>query len=105
MKTYKELVDLFRGVRTDEENIDELAPVKKRIDKSSDAKARRLKARKDYKKDKSKIAIDRKKRRQKEKSSGVAKKREKMAAQGKTLGGDRINKRVVGRLLKISWKR
>ena len=32
------------------ENIDELAPIKKRIDKSSEAKARRLKARKDYRK-------------------------------------------------------
>ena len=66
MKTFKELVDLFRGVRTDEENIDELAPVKKRIDKSSEAKARRLKAKKDYRKDKAKIAIQRKKRRQSE---------------------------------------
>ena len=95
MKTFKELVDLFRGVRADEENIDELAPVKKRIDKSSEAKARRLKARKDYKKDKSKIGIERKKKRQKEKSSGVAKKREKMAAQGKTLGGERKTTRVA----------
>ncbi len=94
MKTFKELVDLFRGVRTDEENIDELAPIKKRIDKSSEAKARRLKARKDYRKDKAKIAIQRKKKRQKEKSSGVAKRRERMAAQGKTLGGERITKRV-----------
>ena len=32
--------------------------------------------------------------RKQEKSSGVAKKRERMAAQGKTLGGDRIQKRV-----------
>ena len=94
MKTFKELVDLFRGVRTDEENIDELAPVKKRIDKSSEAKARRLKARKDYRKDKAKIAIARKKKRAKEKSSGVEKRRERMAKQGKTLGGERITKRV-----------
>jgi hypothetical protein len=94
MKTYKELVDLFRGVRTDEENIDELAPIKKRIDKSSDAKARRREAKLDYKKNKAKIGIERKKKRQKEKSSGVAKKREKMAAQGKTLGGERKTTRV-----------
>ncbi len=94
MKTFKELVDLFRGVRTDEENIDELAPIKKRIDKSSEAKARRLKAKKDYRKDKAKIAIARKKKRAKEKSSGVEKRRERMAKQGKTLGGERITKRV-----------
>ena len=94
MKTFKELVDLFRGVRTDEENIDELVPVKKRIDKSSEAKARRLKAKKEYRRDKAKIKIQVKKRKQKEKSSGVTKKRERMAKQGKTLGGERITKRV-----------
>ena len=82
-------------MKTFKDFLDELAPVKVRMDKSTEAKARRKEAKKDYKKDKVKIAMARKKKRTKEKSSGVEKKRKKMAAQGKTLGGDRIKKRVV----------
>jgi len=82
MKTFKELLD-------------ELAPVKVRMDKSSDAKKKRKEANKKYKKDKIKINIARKKKKKKDVSSGVQKKREKMAAQGKTLSGDRIKKRVA----------
>ena len=82
-------------MKTFKDFLDELAPVKVRMDKSTEAKAKRKEAKKDYKKDKLKIAIARKKKRTKEKSSGVEKKREKMAAQGKTLGGERIKKRVV----------
>ena len=82
MKTFKELLD-------------ELAPVKVRMDKSADAKKKRKEAKIDYKRNKAKIAITRKKKRKKEASSGIAKKREKMAAQGKTLGGERIKKRIV----------
>ena len=82
-------------MKTFKDFLDELAPVKVRMDKSTEAKAKRKEAKKDYKKDKIKINIARKKKRTKEKSSGVEKKREKMAAQGKTLGGERIKKRVV----------
>ena len=82
-------------MKTFKDFLDELAPVKVRMDKSTEAKAKRREAKKDYKKDKIKIAIAQKKKRAKEKSSGVEKKREKMAAQGKTLGGERIKKRVV----------
>ena len=82
MKTFKELLD-------------ELAPVKVRMDKSADAKKKRKEAKIDYKRNKAKIAITRKKKRKKEASSGIAKKRERMAAQGKTLSGDTIKKRVA----------
>ena len=82
-------------MKTFKDFLDELAPVKVRMDKSTEAKAKRREAKKDYKKDKIKINIARKKKRTKEKSSGVEKKRERMAAQGKTLGGERIKKRVV----------
>ena len=82
MKTFKELLD-------------ELAPVKVRMDKSADAKKKRKEAKIDYKRNKAKIAITRKKKRKKEASSGIAKKRERMAAQGKTLGGERIKKRIT----------
>ena len=82
-------------MKTFKDFLDELAPVKVRMDKSTEAKAKRREAKKDYKKDKIKINIARKKKRTKEKSSGVEKKREKMAAQGKTLGGERIKKRIV----------
>lgn len=82
-------------MKTFKDFLDELAPVKVRMDKSTEAKAKRKEAKKDYKKDKIKINLARKKKRTKEKSSGVEKKREKMAAQGKTLGGERIKKRVV----------
>ena len=82
MKTFKELLD-------------ELAPVKVRMDKSADAKKKRKEAKIDYKRNKAKIAITRKKKRKKEASSGIAKKREKMAAMGKTLGGERIKKRIT----------
>ena len=82
-------------MKTFKDFLDELAPVKVRMDKSAEAKARRKEAKKDYKKDKIKINIARKKKKKLEKSSGVEKKREKMAAQGKTLGGERIKKRVV----------
>jgi len=82
-------------MKTFKDFLDELAPVKVRMDKSTEAKAKRKEAKKDYKKDKVKIAMARKKKRTKEKSSGVEKKREKMAAQGKTLGGERIKKRIV----------
>ena len=63
MKTFKELLD-------------EIAPVKVRMDKSADAKAKRRQARLDYKKNRTQIALARKKKRKQEKSSGVAKKRE-----------------------------
>ena len=82
-------------MKTFKDFLDELAPVKVRMDKSTEAKAKRREAKKDYKKDKIKIAIAQKKKRTKEKSSGVEKKRKKMAAQGKTLGGERIKKRIV----------
>lgn len=82
-------------MKTFKDFLDELAPVKVRMDKSTEAKAKRKEAKKDYKKDKIKINIARKKKKKLEKSSGVEKKREKMAAQGKTLGGERIKKRVV----------
>ena len=82
-------------MKTFKDFLDELAPVKVRMDKSAEAKARRREAKKDYKKDKIKINIARKKKKKLEKSSGVEKKRERMAAQGKTLGGERIKKRVV----------
>ena len=82
-------------MKTFKDFLDELAPVKVRMDKSTEAKAKRKEAKKDYKKDKIKINIARKKKRKLEKSSGVEKKRERMAAQGKTLGGERIKKRVV----------
>ena len=82
-------------MKTFKDFLDELAPVKVRMDKSTEAKAKRKEAKKDYKKDKAKIAIARKKKRKKEASSGIAKKRKKMAAQGKTLGGERIKKRIV----------
>ena len=82
-------------MKTFKDFLDELAPVKVGMDKSTEAKAKRKEAKKDYKKDRIKIAIAQKKKRAKEKSSGVEKKRKKMAAQGKTLGGDRIKKRVV----------
>jgi len=77
------------------EYLDELAPVKVRMDKGSDAKKKRREAKLDYKKNKIKINLDRKKRKKKEKSSGVEKKRERAAAQGKTLSGKRITKRVT----------
>ena len=82
-------------MKTFKDFLDELAPVKVRMDKSADAKKKRKEAKKDYKKDKIKINIARKKKKKLEKSSGVEKKRERMAAQGKTLGGERIKKRVV----------
>ena len=82
-------------MKTFKDFLDELAPVKVRMDKSTEAKAKRKEAKLDYKRNKAKIAITRKKKRAKEKTSGIAKKREKMAAQGKTLGGERIKKRVV----------
>ena len=82
-------------MKTFKDFLDELAPVKVRMDKSTEAKAKRREAKKDYKKDKIKINIARKKKKKLEKSSGVEKKREKMAAQGKTLGGERIKKRIV----------
>ena len=82
-------------MKTFKDFLDELAPVKVRMDKSTDAKKKRKEANKKYKKDKIKINIARKKKKKKDVSSGVQKKREKMAAQGKTLGGERIKKRVV----------
>ena len=82
-------------MKTFKDFLDELAPVKVRMDKSTDAKKKRKEAKKDYKKDKIKINLAQKKKRKKEASSGIAKKRKKMAAQGKTLGGERIKKRIV----------
>ena len=82
-------------MKTFKEFLNELAPVKVRMDKSADAKKKRKEDKLKYKKDKIKINLARKKKRTKEKSSGVQKKREKMAAQGKTLGGERIKKRIV----------
>ena len=55
MKTFKELLD-------------EIAPVKVRMDKSADAKAKRRQARLDYKKNRTQIALARKKKRKQEKS-------------------------------------
>ena len=82
-------------MKTFKDFLDELAPVKVRMDKSTDAKKKRKEANKKYKKDKIKINIARKKKKKKDVSSGVQKKRERMAAQGKTLSGDRIKKRVA----------
>ena len=82
-------------MKTFKDFLDELAPVKVRMDKSTDAKKKRKEANKKYKKDKIKINIARKKKKKKDASSGVQKKRERMAAQGKTLSGDRIKKRVA----------
>ena len=82
-------------MKTFSEYLEELAPVKVRMDKSTDAKKKRKEANKKYKKDKIKINIARKKKKKKDASSGVQKKRERMAAQGKTLSGDRIKKRVA----------
>ena len=82
-------------MKTFSEYLEELAPVKVRMDKSTDAKKKRKEANKKYKKDKIKINIARKKKKKKDVSSGVQKKRERMAAQGKTLSGDRIKKRVA----------
>jgi hypothetical protein len=82
-------------MKTFKDFLDEVAPLKVRMDKSADAKKTRREAKKDYKKDKIKIALARKKKRKKEASSGIAKKRERMAAQGKTLGGERIKKRIT----------
>ena len=82
-------------MKTFKDFLDELAPIKVKMDKSADAKKKRKEAKIDYKRDKAKIAIERKKKRKKEASSGIAKKREKMAAQGKTLGGERIKKRIA----------
>jgi hypothetical protein len=65
-------------MKTFSEYLEELAPAKLK-----------------YKKDKVKINIARKKKKKKDVSSGLQKKREKMAAQGKTLSGDRIKKRVA----------
>ena len=72
-------------------------PGKRVVDptKKSDAKKKRREKNLDYKKNKIKINLDRKKRKKKEKSSGVEKKRERAAAQGKTLSGKRITKRVT----------
>jgi hypothetical protein len=77
------------------EYLDELAPVKVRMDKGADAKKKRREAKLDYRKNKAKIKVARKKKKKIEKSSGVQKKRERMAAAGKTLSGDRIKKRVA----------
>ncbi len=82
-------------MKTFKDFLDELAPIKVRMDKGADAKKKRKEAKLDYKRNKAKIAITRKKKRAKEKTSGIAKKREKMAAQGKTLGGERIKKRIA----------
>ena len=49
-------------MKTFKDFLNELAPVKVRIDKSADAKAKRREAKKDYKKDKIKINIARKKK-------------------------------------------
>jgi len=95
MRRFKDLMNTLRGIELQEEDeVDEQTPVKVRMDKSPRAKAARKAARLKYKRDRVKIAMQRKKTRKQEKSSGVAKKRERMAAQGKTLGGDRIQKRV-----------
>ena len=58
-------------MKTFKDFLDELAPVKVRMDKSTDAKKKRKEAKKDYKKDKVKIAMAQKKKRAKEKTSGV----------------------------------
>jgi len=84
MKTFSEFM----------EEIMEFTAVKKRMDKGADAKKRRREDKKDYKKNKIKIKMARKKRKKKDDSSGVTKKRDRMAAQGKTLSGDRQTKRI-----------
>ena len=50
-------------MKTFKDFLNELAPVKVRMDKSTEAKAKRREAKKDYKKDKIKINIARKKKR------------------------------------------
>ena len=82
-------------MKTFSEYLEELAPVKVRMDKGTDAKKKRREDKIKYKKNKIKINIARKKKKKKDVSSGVQKKRERMAAQGKTLSGDRIKKRVA----------
>ncbi|HIK66987.1 MAG TPA: hypothetical protein EYF95_03320 [Flavobacteriales bacterium] len=84
MKTFSEFM----------EEIMEFTAVKKRMDKGADAKKRRREDKLNYKKNKIKIKMARKKRKKKDDSSGVTKKRDRMAAQGKTLSGDRQTKRI-----------
>ena len=95
MRRFKDLMNTLRGIELQEEDeVDEQTPVKVRMDKSPKAKAARKVARLKYKRDRVKIAMQRKKTRKQEKSSGIAKKRAKLKAQGKTLSGKRITKRV-----------
>jgi hypothetical protein len=96
MKTFSEFMEelsLRLGI-IDEEDINEFTPVKKRMDKGTDAKKRRREDKKEYKRNKIKINRERKKRKKKDDASGVTKKRERMGAQGKTLAGDRQTKRI-----------
>ena len=95
MRRFKDLMNRLRGIELQEEDeVDEQTPVKVRMDKSPRAKAARKAARLKYKRDRVKIAMQRKKKRKQEKSSGVEKKRARLKAQGKTLSGKRITKRV-----------
>ena len=96
MKTFSEFMEelsLQLGI-IDEEDINEFTPVKKRLEKGADATKRRREDKVKYRKDKRKIAITRKKRKKKEDSTGITKKRERMAAQGKTVSGERQTQRV-----------
>ena len=86
--------DLLQLGIIDEEDINEFTPVKKRLEKGADATKRRREDKVKYRKDKRKIAITRKKRKKKEDSTGITKKRERMAAQGKTVSGERQTQRV-----------
>ena len=78
----------------DEEDINEFTPLKKRLEKGGDATKRRREDKVKYRKDKRKIAITRKKRKKKEDSTGITKKRERMDLQGKTVKGERKTVRV-----------
>ena len=96
MKTFsefKEELSLQLGI-IDEEDINEFTPMKKRMDKGTDAKKRRREDKKEYKRNKIKINIARKKKKKKDDSSGVTKKRERMAKQGKTMSGERQTQRI-----------
>ena len=64
-------------MKTFSEYLEELAPVKVRMDKGADAKKKRKEAKLKYKKDKIKINIARKKKKKKDVSSGCTEKKRK----------------------------
>ena len=66
MRRFKDLMNTLRGIELQEEDeVDEQTPVKVRMDKSPKAKAARKAARLKYKRDRVKIAMQRKKKRNK----------------------------------------